>query len=673
MRMYLFILLLAIWPASGITGQSTCTLPGQTPVSAIPVCSGEPLSVSTPVFCGNLSVPVSCPGGFTYQNTNPLFFRIACYNTGTFGFLITPSGVSDNYDWQLFDITNRNPYDIFTAPSTFVACNWSSETGETGASTDGTDTVVCAGSGQNIFSRMPVIRQGRTYLLMVVNQSNAAGTFQLTVTGGSAVISDALDPKADLARANCDGRRIFLRMSKKITCNSIAADGSDFFIGPGINITGAFAADCSNLNSNDSLFIDLAQSLPNGTYNLTIVTGSDNNTLLDVCNKSVPAGQQISFTISGQRRTAIESVGAKPCGPDILLLQFSQPVQCSSILTDGSQFQLVNGPASATIQSAKGISCNNAGFTTAIELRLTAPVTNTGTYAVQLTAMGNPGNTLLDECGLAAENSIPLPSFTVQPGVNALFSTQAAESCEGTTYNFAHNGANNVNSWNWTFSNSGSSNQQFPSHTFTSSGNHQVTLVVTNGFCSDTVKSIVTSTERLKAMFETNAVICPGDPIRILNKTTGIADQWNWQFGNGQQSAVQSPSGIILNAGPLSPFVPVQLIATNSSTGCSDTARQMVQVLGSCHIVVPAAFTPNRDGLNDFFHPLNTEAVESLHFAVYNRNGQIVFNTSDKNGKWDGTVKGMQQDSGIYVWIFTYKLYNEPNQQQLKGTVMLIR
>lgn len=212
----ILIVLLLLLQALEPSAQPNCTFPGQTPVSAIPVCGSEPFTINTPTYCGITNVPVPCPGGFSYQNTNPNFFRMACFSSGSLGFLINPSVATANYDWQLFDITSRNPFDIFTATNAFVACNWSAEPGETGASDDGTELIVCAGSGLNTYSKMPQVLQGHTYLLMVANQSASGGTYQLTITGGTASITDAIDPKMDYAMVSCDGLRITLRLNKKL-------------------------------------------------------------------------------------------------------------------------------------------------------------------------------------------------------------------------------------------------------------------------------------------------------------------------------------------------------------------------------------------------------------------------------------------------------------------------
>ncbi len=665
--LYLFLLLAGRLPA-----QQNCTYPGQTPISALPVCGNEPFTINTPTYCGITAIPVPCPAGFSYQNTNPNFFRMACFSSGTLGFLVTPALASANYDWQLFDITSRNPFDIFTEASTFVACNWSSEPGETGASDDGIALSVCAGSGLNTYSKMPQVIQGHTYLLMVSNQSASGGTYQLTITGGTASITDAIDPKMDYAAVSCDGLKITLRLNKKIVCSSIAANGSDFSLSNGTPILSAVAADCSSLFGSDSIFLQLGQPLPNGNYSIQINTGSDNNTLVDVCNKTITAGQTISFTVSDQQRTFPDQAAVFSCAPGYMQVSFNRPIRCNSLLADGSQFS-ITGPQLVQIGSAEAQDCGSTNLATKFFIRFLNPLTQAGNYTIRLNAAGSNGSTLLDVCGIAPVNAVSLPSFSTGIPVSAQFSLTKNESCKGSQFFFSHDGANGVNSWSWNFGNQGNSNLQNPVHFFNTAGQHLVQLVVSNGNCSDTNRQTLTSIDKVKASFETDALVCPGDTLHFLNKSSGRIDRWDWNFGNGSNSTLPLPRNFRYGTVSTETVYPVTLIAYNTSLNCSDTARQSVRVLSSCIIAVPTAFSPNGDGMNDFLHPMNIERTEQPRFSVYNRSGQLVYYSTDRSGKWDGRVNGRLQDAGVYVWIFSYYTSAQKAPILLKGTTLLIR
>lgn len=89
-------------------------------------------------------------------------------------------------------------------------------------------------------------------------------------------------------------------------------------------------------------------------------------------------------------------------------------------------------------------------------------------------------------------------------------------------------------------------------------------------------------------------------------------------------------------------------------------------------VYVPTGFTPNGDGKNDELRPTAGSAINSFIFRVFNRAGQVIFETKDSGKGWNGRFKGIDMPQGTYVWTFTYI---GPNMQQkvFKGTTVLIR
>ena len=91
-----------------------------------------------------------------------------------------------------------------------------------------------------------------------------------------------------------------------------------------------------------------------------------------------------------------------------------------------------------------------------------------------------------------------------------------------------------------------------------------------------------------------------------------------------------------------------------------------------CDICVPNAFTPNGDGVNDVFRVLgNTGRLESFRLRVFNRWGQLLFETSDKGKGWDGRQSGGEAPLGAYAYMLEYSLNNKPVTQ--KGNFTLLR
>lgn len=89
-------------------------------------------------------------------------------------------------------------------------------------------------------------------------------------------------------------------------------------------------------------------------------------------------------------------------------------------------------------------------------------------------------------------------------------------------------------------------------------------------------------------------------------------------------------------------------------------------------VYVPTAFTPNQDGRNDVFKATAYGILLQFTLSVYNRFGQLVFQTSDVNKSWDGKVNGFSQPAGVYVWMMKYAFGSRPPRQQ-QGTIVLIR
>ena len=88
---------------------------------------------------------------------------------------------------------------------------------------------------------------------------------------------------------------------------------------------------------------------------------------------------------------------------------------------------------------------------------------------------------------------------------------------------------------------------------------------------------------------------------------------------------------------------------------------------------MPTAFTPNNDGLNDVLTILHNPNVASLiYFKIFNRAGNLVYQTNTLSGAWDGKIGGVVQDADAYFWMTEFVTWNNLNVKQ-KGTFLLIK
>lgn len=655
-----------------------CSLPGMTPSSAIPVCGTTPFRQEQVDNCSGSPIAIR---GCTIAATSDraFWYEFTCYQTGTLGFLISGLNASDDYDWCLFDITGRNPNDVFTNNTLQVSLNLygviGSEPGvpsnsPTGCQAGASADIHCEGSasGNSPFNQMPTIIQGREYLLMINNFSNSTAGYTLNFTGGTASITDPVLPALRGAATSCDNKQVRVKLNKKMKCLSLAPNGSDFAINdPGNNILSATGIGCSGGFDMDSVIITMANPIPPGTYSLSVKLGGDNNTLLDYCDRSVPVGNSVSFIVAALAPTPMDSLSKVGCAPNTLQLVFKKPMQCSSIATNGSDF-IVTGPAPVTVVSASG-SCAS-GLSSTIAVQLSAPLQLGGTYTIRLQT-GTDGSTILDECGQQTPAGSAI-SFVVSDTVNANFSYNVLYGCQQNVVQYNHNGANGVNSWAWTFEGTATSSLQNPSITYRDFKPKNTSLAVTNGVCRDTASAILVFDNLLVAAFEGPEFACPNDPSIFLDKSEGSISSWEWFFGNGRTSSLKNPPPQSYPVPAVTRDEIVRLIIRNRF-GCADTATQKIKVVNNCFIAVPSAFTPNSDGLNDYLYPLNAYKARDLSFSVYNRFGQRIFFTRNWTNKWDGRFKGQPAEPGTYVWVLHFINTDTNLKVEQKGTTILIR
>lgn len=89
-------------------------------------------------------------------------------------------------------------------------------------------------------------------------------------------------------------------------------------------------------------------------------------------------------------------------------------------------------------------------------------------------------------------------------------------------------------------------------------------------------------------------------------------------------------------------------------------------------LVMPDVFTPDHSGQNDFFSPVKMYGIRSMHTQIYNRWGNIVYDTEEIPVKWDGSANGEPASTGTYYWLITY-MDEGNNISSLHGFLQLIR
>jgi gliding motility-associated-like protein len=291
-----------------------------------------------------------------------------------------------------------------------------------------------------------------------------------------------------------------------------------------------------------------------------------------------------------------------------------------------------------------------------------------GVYEVTLTAT--------DAQTLCQDSMSVIIDILESPEVG--FTASITEACEYVNVIFTDTVQDTTTNVYWTFGD-GEDSYQFGQvdHQFAQPGCYDITLYVTgtNGCTvADTAEDLVCVVPApIADFFVDNTVHLIDDATFFFDNQSLYALYYDWTFGDGDTSVATNPIHVYDAVGEYL----VTLTATNE-LGCMDTANITVIVREEFLLYVPNTFTPNDDATNDTFKPyINNRYVESSYrFAIYNRWGELVFESYDDNYGWDGTYgAGLNRavQDGVYTWVISLKMKEDEEAIQFTGHVTLLK
>jgi gliding motility-associated-like protein len=222
--------------------------------------------------------------------------------------------------------------------------------------------------------------------------------------------------------------------------------------------------------------------------------------------------------------------------------------------------------------------------------------------------------------------------------------------------------------YQWNLGNGQSSSLRNPNPvTYNVTGKYTITLTVTSDQCPNppqvlTKELVVQKQEpsrRYPAVFAVRNV-----SLNLKARNIGAFAEWKpSDFLNNAE--IYSP---IFNGNADRDFI---IVLTNEG-GCVTVDSLLVQIVDQANIYVPNAFTPNGDGLNDLLRPVLMGVSELRYFKLFNRWGQLVYETNAEFAGWDGMFKGIAQPSQTYSWMVE-GIGLDGSIIQRKGSSLLIR
>ncbi|PID92791.1 MAG: hypothetical protein CSA96_01465 [Bacteroidetes bacterium] len=245
----------------------------------------------------------------------------------------------------------------------------------------------------------------------------------------------------------------------------------------------------------------------------------------------------------------------------------------------------------------------------------------------------------------------------------------------------------------WDFGDGYVSTEENPSHTFEYPGEMTVRLQATGPGGTANSSAILNVYETPNVAFNSapDSVFVKDKPVRFFNLTAG-ATNYRWDFGDYYEDGEAAPYNFSSATDTLhyyytEGYKDVKLVAWNDH--CIDSlTKQVVKVIPAGDIQFPTVFRPDLSGpsggyidpnnpntdpgvANSIFYPGINKQVDEYHLYVYNRWGELIFQSDDINVGWDGYIKGQLAAQGVYIWKVLL-VYKNGSPESLAGDITLL-
>lgn len=280
-----------------------------------------------------------------------------------------------------------------------------------------------------------------------------------------------------------------------------------------------------------------------------------------------------------------------------------------------------------------------------------------GTYVVRLIVIGNDCNDTIEKKFILGQDSVHADFIT------------GPYSCTGIPIQFTDQSfsqQDSITNWLWKVNGGRVADEQNPSITLLGTTDYHVQLIAVNSIgCYAMAETFLQLTEPDVRAYQ-DTIVVPNAVVQLY--ATG-ADQYVWETVSGPNAM----NGTGAQIQPPTTFYGetyYKVIGTRLD-GCKGQDSVRVLVTKSGYFIVPNAFSPNGDGLNDVLHALSSGYTLKV-FRIYNRRGQEVFSSNDIRFAWNGQFKGSPLATDAYYWYAEVQGQGGVSEIR-KGDILLIR
>jgi gliding motility-associated-like protein len=296
---------------------------------------------------------------------------------------------------------------------------------------------------------------------------------------------------------------------------------------------------------------------------------------------------------------------------------------------------------------------------------------NSGTYSVSLIATSDKG------CLDSLKKTV-----NVYPKPEANFESNLLEGCEPLCVNLNNlsttnnNPPNSISQYFWEASNGWSSNSNSPTNVCFDAGDYDVKLtIVSDKGCSDTISFInyLHSYPLPVADFKFNpaSTTILQSSITFVDESTG-GKTISWDFGDNDTTYLIDGENLIHTYADTGEYIVTQIVI--SEYGCIDSIKKTVIIGPDWTFYIPNAFTPNEDGINDFYNGKGY-GIKEYALIIFDRWGNLIARIDDINSKgWNGTVEPYSEPCQIDTYVYKVALTDVFDKRHYyTGTFHLVR
>lgn len=286
-----------------------------------------------------------------------------------------------------------------------------------------------------------------------------------------------------------------------------------------------------------------------------------------------------------------------------------------------------------------------------------------GNYQLNVTVNGCTGSADLD----LVVSPPPVVQFT------------STEVCKGNVTEFSSAGSSatapdQVVSWQWSFGDGQTASVPNPGHTYLTAGIFAATLEITsqNGCTASLTQDVgVNALPDADFSYSPNDISAADPTVQFTNLSVA-ANSYLWIFDYNDETSTEFSPEYVYPQSEGSYVVKLIALANN---GCVDSIQQTITVGNGLVFYIPNSFTPNGDGINDTFLPVFTSGMDEANyrFTLFNRWGEMVFESTDMTLGWDGKFENELVQAGTYIWDIRFQHRDSGASEQMSGHVVLLK